>query len=120
MDDAYHRLCPLCGGQLTAIAGAPTTPPWGCFVCRQAWHVGELTQEARACFRREQRDWGYPGTKGHERVRKAVQIEREEAHVRGTSLRTDQIGLVPKATLLALSKRRLSSGFSDLIAPPVA
>lgn len=106
MDEvSYHRTCPICGVSLSVNADGPWTPPWRCDPCRQSWWVSELTQEARACFRREQCDFGWGGTKGEKAVRQAVRVECEQAAVRGVSLRREQLGLVSGEILTGLLAR---------------
>jgi hypothetical protein len=105
MAEHYHVLCLKCGGDLTAYAGSPDIPPWWCEDCRLFYWTAELTQEARAAYRKEMHDFGHPGSTEHKAVREAVHAEAELAAVRGISLRREQLGLVSKPTLRALIKR---------------
>jgi hypothetical protein len=78
-----------------------------------SWWVAELTPEARASFDRERRDHGYAGSPSQKAVREGVRIEAEEAAVRGTCIRREQIGLVPKETLSALlARHRVAPDFA--------
>lgn len=102
---AYHRHCPICGAALVPNATNPYTAPWRCDVCLISWWVSELTQEARAAFRVRQEDWGTLNSASHKAVRAAVHEELARALIRGTSVRQDQLGLIPPATLTAILRQ---------------
>jgi hypothetical protein len=92
-------LCLICGQLLQPVALGPEHAPWLCNHCHRGFFHEELAR--RGYWRRYYRDFGHRGP-----VQAAVQVELVEAQVRGTSLRPDQLGLVPKEVLLALLAQR--------------
>lgn len=68
-------LCPHCDEPLEAIEGHPDWAPWVCRGCHHGYWNAELTDEARAMYRPEYRDWGlHPAAW---KLREAVKVERE-------------------------------------------
>ena len=113
---AYQTTCPICGSALVPNVAGPHTPPWRCNECLQSWWVEELRAEARKAFRIVQRDWGPSNTAVAKAVRTNVHNELAVAVNRGTSLRQDQLGLVPKTMLKhVLGAYRVSAQFSALV-----
>jgi hypothetical protein len=98
----YRLTCPWCNGRLYPIAFTPDSAPWICVICSHAWWVAELSEEARKRFRPAMCDFGFgPGL---EELQEKVKLEREEARARDTSVRSDQIQLLPLYVLQRLSR----------------
>jgi hypothetical protein len=101
---------------LSPSASNAGTPPWWCPPCRVYYWVAELSQQARESYRYGRHDFGYQNEPGFQAVRAAVENELAEAKDRGVSLRREQIGLVPPATLDALLARfKVRPDFADLM-----
>lgn len=85
----YRTDCPKCGRPLQPVALGPDTAPWLCNECHRGFWSAELTDIARGRYRPRHHDWGLgtPATA----IRHSVQTEWLHAHVRGASLRPDQL-----------------------------
>lgn len=108
LNPTYRVTCPYCNGQLYPIAFTPESAPWACSICHYAWWASELTEEARKIFRPFYADFGF-GPKTVE-LQEKVQAEREEARVRGTSVRMDQLQLLPANILRRLPESETDFG----------
>lgn len=112
---AYHRSCPFCGGNVDANCAAPDTPPWRCAACLWSFWVAQMTPEARCSVRPSRLDWGEGHHEATKKIHADVEAERLAAHVRGVSVRREQLGLVNKDDLALLLKRHhLSPHFAEL------
>lgn len=103
---AYSSACPSCGHQLQPVVLGPDSAPWLCPVCRLGFWVAELHQPkawdaAHRCF-------GHAGLVAR---REAVHAERSEAHKRGCSVRSDQLGLLSVSQLGHVAKVSGHKGF---------
>ena len=85
----YPLTCPKCGATLQPVALDAFTAPWLCPIDSLGFWAAELTVEARALFNIEtnSRD----SSPESETVGEACYVERDDAQLRGTSLRLDQI-----------------------------
>lgn len=111
MTTTYTATCPCCGQQLAPVAQGPAAAPWLCAACCRGWWAAELTPDARAIYRPERDDF-----RPHKDVRAAVATEAQLAIQRGSSLRSDQLSLVPPATLQAVAGRPLATDFAAALA----
>ena len=93
----YRTDCPRCGKELQPVALDADTAPWLCNDCHRGFWSAELTDVARARYRPARHDWGL-GTPA-QALRRSVQTEWLAAHGRGTSLRPDQLRMVPRTVL---------------------
>lgn len=99
----YALMCPRCGGPLQPVALDAQSAPWLCGLCRLGFFASELSSTARAAYRPLHRDFGLGPMR---RVLSGlVAQERAGAESRGTSLREDQLHLVPVRTLTMLRAR---------------
>lgn len=89
----YRTTCPYCNAVLYPAVFTPDSAPWICVICHHAWWATELSEEARKQFRPALCDFGY-GMKLVE-LQEKVLAEREAARARGTSVRSDQVQLLP-------------------------
>lgn len=113
----YQVSCPRCGGPLDPIAlPDPQACPWRCPLCCLGWFAAELSPHARSLYRPVHNDFGFGG--GRLSLVALVDQELAAAHVRGTSLREDQLSLVPIGALKVLKVRDAS--FAALIAQVLA
>lgn len=97
--------CPLCGGELLAVALGPDTAPWLCVRDSRGFWQAEL--DATALLNKRRRDYG----NATRDVLDAVHDERASADVRGTSVRPDTLPLIPDDQLTDLTTRQLAAGF---------
>lgn len=93
----YRTTCPWCNGQLYPIAYTPEAAPWLCVICSHSWWAAELSEEARKQFRPAFCDFGFG--LAVEPLQLKVMAERDEARARKTSVRSDQIQLLPLVVL---------------------
>jgi hypothetical protein len=100
MNPTYRLTCLYCNGALYPVAYTPESAPWTCTICHQAWWVAELSEEARRRFRPAYCDFGHGPEL--EALQKLVLEERDEARIRKTSVRSDQIQLLPVFVLKRL------------------
>jgi len=111
MTETYSASCPRCSAGLTAVVQGPDSAPWLCRPCRRGWWAVELTAGSRAIYRKERDDFR-PALA----TRIAVEQEGALARARGTSMREDQVALVPAATLRAIAAGRISQNLAAVIA----
>jgi len=104
----YLTTCPNDGAPLQPVALDPDTAPWLCNVCRRGWWVSELQTSARSAWRVQFQDFGFGDTMLS--IREQVRQERVEAVTRGTSLRPEQLLVLPPEQLKGL---RLVPGLSS-------
>ena len=83
-----------------AVALGPDAAPWLCVECARGFFTAELSDDARSRYRPRFHDWGQ-GTPAIP-VSHAVDEEVAEAHLRGSSLRLDQVHLVHVGALRGL------------------
>lgn len=107
----YRLTCLYCNGVLYPAVFTPESAPWICVICHNAWWVAELSEEARARFRPAYCDFGIG--EGLLELQEKVLQERKEARLRGTSVRSDQIQLLPLHLLQHLPRE---GAFGDLVA----
>lgn len=108
----YRLTCPYCNGHLYPAFFTPDSAPWLCSICHQAWWATELSEEARARFRPALCDFGIgPGLL---ELQALVLEERELARARGTSVRADQLQLLPLNILQNLPLPA-TEGFGELL-----
>lgn len=89
----YRLTCLYCNGALYPVFFTPESAPWLCPICSHSWWAAELSEPARARFRPATCDFGIgPGLL---ELQELVHQEREVARARGTSVRADQLQLLP-------------------------
>lgn len=116
LNPTYRVTCPWCNNALYPIAFTPESAPWVCVVCSNAWWAAELSEEARKRFRPAVCDFGIgPGLL---ELQAKVLQEREEARARGTSVRHDQVQLLPLYVLQRLPQEE--GEFGDLVKREIA
>jgi hypothetical protein len=111
----YSTRCPDCGAILIAVAGPPELAPWGCRPCGVQWWTTGLTDFARGIY---QPELGWRQPDGADVVG-AVELEKEDAEERGTSLRPDQLLLFDDeglAFVLSNHGPRLHPNFAAAVA----
>jgi hypothetical protein len=96
----YRLTCPYCNGALYPNAFTPESAPWLCSICKHSWWAAELSEKARKQFRPNLCDFGYGQLL--EDLQNEVLAERDEARIRGTSVRLDQLQLLPAIGLKQL------------------
>jgi len=99
----YPTKCLACGHALDPVALDPDTAPWLCPVVHpglRGYWACELSSQAPA-YRSQHADFGFGAPAIA--LRALVDQEHAAAVTRGTSLREDQLGLVPAAVLTRLS-----------------
>jgi hypothetical protein len=97
----YRTTCLYCNGVLYPIALDPESAPWVCVICNHSWWAVELSEESRKQFRANLCDFGFGP---HLQIlRDKVLVERGEARRRGTSIRLDQVQLLPLSALKRVS-----------------
>jgi hypothetical protein len=108
----YRLTCPYCNGALYPVFFTPESAPWLCVICNHSWWATELSEKARARFRPELCDFGF----GEELAAQQdlVLKERDAARARGTSVRSDQLQLLPLYILERLP-RPTTEGFGELL-----
>lgn len=107
----YRTQCLWCGGQLYPIAFTPESAPWVCVICHQAWWAVELSEAARSRFRPALCDFGFgPGL---DVLQQLVIQERDDARLRETSVRSDQVQSLPLYVLERLP--RDATPFGEMI-----
>lgn len=107
----YRLTCPYCNGALYPAVFTPESAPWVCVICHYAWWAAELSEEARKRFRPALCDFGIgPGL--HE-LQEKVLAERDEARTHGTSVRSDQVQLLPLQQLKQIPPQ--PNAFGDLV-----
>lgn len=108
---AYRLTCPYCNGALYPAVFTPESAPWVCVICHNAWWAAELTEEARKRFRPALCDFGIgPGLL---ELQQQVLEERDQARAHGTSVRSDQIQLLPLPVLQRLQLQE--DAFGDAV-----
>lgn len=117
INPAYRVTCPYCNGVLYPAAFTPESAPWFCSICHYSWWAAELTEDARKQFRPALCDFGV-GPKLLE-LQEKVLAEREEARARGTSVRHDQVQLMPLYILKQLPGPTTES-FSQIVKIEIA
>ncbi len=90
--------CLHCGAPLQWTALAPDVTPWVCLICHHGYWHSEVTAESRQAYNPAIKYWepDYQPV-----LHQAIDQERTHAVMRGSSLRPDQIGLVPPNFTLA-------------------
>lgn len=106
----YRLTCLWCNGALYPVAYDPDSAPWLCVICAHSWWAAELTEEARKRFRPAYCDFGV-GLPLLE-LQAQVELERDEARMRKTSVRFDQVQLLPLSILKHLPQE---GEFGDLV-----
>jgi hypothetical protein len=89
----YRLTCPYCAGALYPAFFTSESAPWLCVICHNSWWASELSEAARKQFRSALCDFGF-GQSLLE-LHDLVLQERESARARGTSVRVDQLQLLP-------------------------
>ena len=109
----YRVTCPYCNGHLYPAFFTPESAPWLCSICHNAWWASELTEQARKLFRPALCDFGIDyGLR--DTLEKTVITERDDARARGTSVRSDQLQLLPLSILQRIP-RPTTEGFGGLL-----
>lgn len=99
----YRLTCPYCNGALYPVSFTPESAPWLCVICAHSWWAAELSETARKIFRPALCDFGIGEPLAT--LQEAVLAERDEARARGTSVRSDQLQLLPLYVLKQMPKR---------------
>jgi hypothetical protein len=94
LQPTYRLTCPYCNGHLYPAFFTPESAPWLCSICHNAWWAAELSEGARKMFRPALCDFGINFTM-LDSLQNVVLRERDEARARGTSVRSDQLQLLP-------------------------
>lgn len=111
----YPTTCPRCSSQLQPVALDGQSAPWLCGQCRLGFFATELSADARRLYRPRHSDFGFGAPAIA--LRAAVDQEQAAARTRGTSLREDQLSLVPAASLKAL--KVTNQAFAALVAQAI-
>ncbi len=110
----YLTTCLRCGGPLQPVAlPHPDTAPWLCPLCRLGFWACELTMAGRRLYRGRFHAFGHGAPASS--LRAAVHEERKAAHVRGWSLREDELYLVPLSSLQAIEGKVRHAPFAALV-----
>lgn len=118
MTIAYAVTCPACGGPLQPVALTPQDAPWLCAAtspCHRGFWATHLGVEGRKLYRKHHHDLGHG--LASENLMRRIELERAAAHVRGTSLREDQLSIV---SLEALKSIRPLGEFKTLVEDEIA
>ena len=112
----YLLDCVGCGQQLAPHAGDWQSTPWLCgpLGCNRGFWTAELTPAARKAWQPHSRDHGH--SPEGQAIRDAMHAERDEARLRGTSAREDQLGLLSAAELAFVAKLILAPDFAAKVA----
>ncbi len=109
----YRLTCLYCNGALYPVFFMPESAPWLCTICHHSWWATELSEQARKMFRPALCDFGI-NYDLVDTLHKAVFMERDNARARGTSVRTDQLQLLPLHILQRLPRPTMES-FGEMI-----
>ena len=110
----YLATCPECGATLQAVVLDPDTPPWVCTICHLGWWVSELQTPVRSEWDSRTRSFHFRSLPA---LREAITQERATAAVLGTSVRVDQLNLLPLTALQALATK-IASKIPPPYTPP--
>lgn len=114
---SYRLTCLYCNGALYPVFFTAESAPWLCVVCSHSWWAAELSEKARIRFRPALCDFGL-GAELLE-LQNLVLHEREAARARGSSVRSDQLQLLPLYILQRLP-RPTTEGFGELLRLEIA
>ena len=111
---SYSPTCPECGATLQAVVLDPDTPPWVCTISHLGWWVSELQTPVRSEWNSRTRSFHFRSLPA---LREAITQERATAAVLGTSVRVDQLNLLPLTALQALATK-IASKIPPPYTPP--